>query len=192
MLKKHPTVLLASKSPRRQELLRIAGIDFTVLDLDVPETYPVDLEVEAVPKYLAQKKADAALPYIKENQVILAADSIVIMDGIILGKPVDRHHAIEMITSLAGHKHLVITGVFFCNSKNSKGFSEHTYVWIDTMTQAEIEYYVDTYKPFDKAGAYGIQDWIGWTKVSRIEGSYSNVMGLPVQRVYKELQNWIE
>lgn len=190
MLLNHPPLVLASKSPRRQELLRAAGIDFTTLELDVEEIYPEDMELELVPEFLARIKAEAAIPLINADQLILAADSVVIMNGEVYGKPVDRAHAIDMITNLAGHKHLVITGVFLCDHHRGLGFSEFTYVWIDEMTKEEVEYYVDHQKPFDKAGAYGIQDWIGWSKVSRIEGSYSNVMGLPVQRVYYELQNW--
>ena len=190
MLKTYPPLLLASKSPRRQELLRAAGIDFKLIDVDVEETYPDDMEAELVPEYLARKKAEAAMPLIHPGELILAADSVVILNNTIYGKPKDRTDAIEMITTLAGHKHLVITGVFICDHKNGTGFSEYTYVWIEPMTAEEIEYYVDHFLPLDKAGSYGIQDWIGWAKVSRIEGSYANVMGLPVQRVYAELQEW--
>jgi len=186
----HPTLLLASKSPRRQDLLRSAGIDFKLIDVDVEEIYPQEMDVELVPEFLARKKAEAALPLIQHDQLILAADSVVIMDGEIFGKPTDRNHAFEMITTLAGHRHLVITGVFLCNKSKGIGFSEYTYVWIEPMSREEIEYYVDHFLPLDKAGSYGIQDWIGWAKVSRIEGSYANVMGLPVQRVYQALQEW--
>jgi len=171
-------------------LLKAANLEFTVIEIDVEEIYPDDMELENVPEFLARKKAEAAMEYLKEDQLILAADSVVIMNGEIYGKPGDREHAIEMISALSGHKHLVITGVFLCDHHDGVGFSEYTYVWFDKLTQEEIEYYVDAYKPFDKAGAYGIQDWIGWAKVSRIEGSYSNVMGLPVQRVYEELMKW--
>lgn len=190
MFTNHPTLLLASKSPRRQELLKAAGIKFEVIDIDVEEIYPDDMEPENVPEFLARKKAEAAVPRLKQGQMILAADSIVILNGEILGKPGDREHAIEMITSLAGHKHVVVTGVFLCDSHDGLGFSEYTHVWFDAMRSDEIEYYVDHFRPYDKAGAYGIQEWIGWAKVSRIEGSYANVMGLPVQRVYEELENW--
>lgn len=190
MLIKHPTLLLASKSPRRQELLKLAGIAFRTLDVDVEEDYPDDMDVEKVPEFLAHKKAEAAVPMIDDEQLVLSADSVVILNNVIYGKPGDRKHAIEMISTLAGKKHLVITGVFLCDKHKALGFSEYTYVWIDEMTREEIEYYVDNYSPFDKAGSYGIQDWIGWAKVSRIEGSYANVMGLPVQRVYEELRNW--
>lgn len=190
MLLKHPPLLLASKSPRRQELLKAAGIVFETIEVDVEEDFPDDMDVEKVPEFLARKKAEAAVPLINDNQIILSADSVVILDNKIYGKPGDREHAIDMITSLAGEKHLVITGVFLCDKHNGLGFSEYTYVWIDEMTRQEIEFYVDQYKPYDKAGSYGIQDWIGWAKVSRIEGSYANVMGLPVQRVYEELGKW--
>ena len=190
MLKHHPSLLLASKSPRRQELLKAAGIEFTMIDVDVEEVYPDDMELENVPEFLARKKAEAAMSFLKDDQLILAADSVVIMNGEIYGKPGDRDHAIEMIGKLSGHKHLVITGVFLCDHHNGVGFSDYTYVWFDKISPEEIEYYVDHFKPFDKAGSYGIQDWIGWAKVSRIEGSYANVMGLPVQRVYEELMHW--
>lgn len=190
MLKHYPELLLASKSPRRQELLKAAGIEFKLIEINVEEDYPDDMLPEHVPEYLARKKAEAAMPMIKNGQLILAADSVVIMNGEIYGKAETREKAIEMISTLAGHKHLVITGVFICDHHNGLGFSEYTHVWMNHMSQEEIEHYVDSDRPFDKAGAYGIQDWIGWTKVSRIEGSYSNVMGLPVQRVYEELMNW--
>jgi septum formation protein len=190
MFKLHPPLQLASKSPRRQELLRAAGIDFKLIDVDVEENYPEDMNVELVPEFLAHKKAKAALPFIQPGHLILAADSIVIMNGKIFGKPADRQDAIDMIKTLAGHRHLVITGVFICNNDKSVGFSEHTYVHIEHMQQEEIEYYIDHFLPLDKAGSYGIQDWIGWAKVSRIEGSYANVMGLPVQRVYEVMHGW--
>jgi septum formation protein len=190
MVISHPPLLLVSKSPRRQELLSAAGIRFSLLQLDTDEIFPDDMPVEDVPEYLARLKAEAGVPLMNEDQVLLAADSVVIMDGEIFGKPGDRDHAIEMINRLAGHKHLVITGVFLCSKKRGLGFSDYTHVWIDPMSPEEIAYYVDRDKPFDKAGSYGIQDWIGWAKVSRIEGSYANVMGLPVQKVYQELINW--
>src|SRR5687768_10171226 len=186
----HPTILLASKLPRRQELLAAAGLKFQLIDIDVEETYPDEMAVENVPEFLARKKAEAAIPFLSADQLILAADSVVIKDGEIFGKPGDRDHAIEMIRTLSGHKHLVITGVFICDDHNGVGFSEYTYVWFDKISDEEIEYYVNHFQPFDKAGAYGIQEWIGWAKVSRIEGSYANVMGLPVQRVYEEVNRW--
>ncbi|MFZ1677152.1 MAG: Maf family protein [Saprospiraceae bacterium] len=192
MLKTHPPLLLASKSPRRQDLLRAAGIDFKLIDVDVEENYPDDMLAELVPEYLARKKAEAAMPLIEDHHLILAADSVVIKDGQIFGKPIDKAHAIEMTTTLAGHHHTVITGVFICSHHKGIGFSECTEVWIEPMTTDEIEYYIDHFLPLDKAGSYGIQDWIGWAKVSRIEGSYANVMGLPVHKVYEVLNEWNE
>lgn len=190
MIKDFPVILLASKSPRRQDLLKAAGINFTTVDIDVDELYPEEMDLENVPEFLARKKAEAAMSFLSDRKLILAADSVVIQDGMILGKPGDRQHAIEMLQQLSGHQHLVITGVFMCDHHDGLGFAEYTYVWFDALSLHEIEYYVDQYKPFDKAGAYGIQEWIGWAKVKRIEGSYANVMGLPVQRVYQELSNW--
>ena len=190
MILHYPPLFLASKSPRRQELLRAAGIDFKLLDIDVEEDFPKDMDVEDVPEYLARKKAEAAIPLIDTESLVLTADSVVIMQDQIFGKPVDEAEAIEMISLLAGHHHLVITGVFIGNHKNGVGFSDYTSVWLEPMSKEEIEYYVKSSPPLDKAGAYGIQDWIGWAKVSRIEGSYANVMGLPVHQVYETLKNW--
>jgi septum formation protein len=186
----HPPLYLASKSPRRQELLKAAGIEFTLIDVDVEEDFPDDMDIEDVPEYLARKKAEAAIPLLDATSLVLAADSVVILHDKIFGKPVNDAEAIEMISLLAGHHHLVITGVFIGNHANGVGFSEYTSVWLEPMSKEEIEYYVKTTPPLDKAGAYGIQDWIGWAKVSRIEGSYANVMGLPVHQVYETLRSW--
>jgi septum formation protein len=190
MMNDHPLLYLASKSPRRLELLKAAGIAFRLIDVDVAEDHPADMEVEDIPEYLARKKAEAAIPLIDENSLVLAADSVVILDNKIYGKPADADEAKEIIAALSGRHHLVITGVFIGNHARGIGFSDFTSVWIDTMTPEEIAFYVDNTPPLDKAGAYGIQDWIGWAKVSRIEGSYANVMGLPVHKVYETLQKW--
>lgn len=186
----HPPLYLASKSPRRRELLDTAGILYTVLDVDVEEIHPDEMDIEDVPEYLARIKAEAALPKLKGDALVLAADSVVIMDDRIFGKPASKEEAMEMISLLAGRHHLVITGVFIGNHLRGEGFSDFTSVWLEPMSAQEIEYYVDAWSPFDKAGSYGIQDWIGWVKVSRIEGSYANVMGLPVHKVYEVLANW--
>ena len=190
MLLQHPPLFLASKSPRRQELLKAAGIEFMLIDIDVAEDFPEDMDVEDVPEYLAKKKAEAAIPLIDSESLVLTADSVVIMQDRIYGKPVNEAEAIEMISALAGHHHLVITGVFIGGHTKGVGFSDYTSVWLEPMTREEIEYYVKATPPLDKAGAYGIQDWIGWAKVSRIEGSYANVMGLPVHQVYETLRDW--
>jgi septum formation protein len=186
----HPPLYLASKSPRRQELLRSAGIDFDLIEVDVEEIYPEDMAVEDIPEYLARKKAEAAIPLLQGDGLVLTADSIVILHNTVFGKPLDAAEAKKMVGLLSGHHHLVITGVFIGNHAQGISFSDYTSVWIEAMTPEEIDFYVATYKPFDKAGSYGIQDWLGWTKVSRIEGSFANVMGLPVHRVYDVLKNW--
>ncbi len=190
MVLTHPPLYLASKSPRRQELLRNAAIQFDLIELDVAEDYPEDMVAEDVPEYLARKKAEAAIPLIHDDHLILAADSIVILDNTVFGKPLDADEAARMLRLLAGRHHLVITGVFIGNRKKAVSFSSYTNVWIEKMTEEEIWDYIYTESPLDKAGAYGIQDWIGWAKVSRVEGSYANVMGLPVQQVYETLKNW--
>jgi len=186
----HPPLYLASKSPRRQELLRVAGIPFELIDVDVEENYPNDVAIEDIPEYLARKKAEAAIPLLKGDGLVLGADCIVILHDTVFGKPVDAAEAKKMLGLLSGHHHLVITGVFIGNHEKGVSFSDYTSVWIDSMTPEEIDFYVETKSPLDKAGSYGIQDWLGWTKVSRIEGSFANVMGLPVHKVYEVLKNW--
>jgi len=186
----HPPLFLASKSPRRQELLSAAGISFQLIDVDVEEVFPEDMMVEDVPEFLARKKATAAIPLVPHESIVLAADSVVILDNIVFGKPADQTEAMEMLSKLAGRHHLVITGVFLGNHVRGIGFSEFTSVWIEPMSPEEIAYYVQTFPPLDKAGSYGIQDWLGWSKVSRIEGSYANVMGLPIHKVYETLTEW--
>ncbi len=186
----HPPLFLASKSPRRQELLSACGIAFQLIDVNVEEIYPDDMAIEDVPEYLARIKAEAAIPHLKNEELVIAADSVVILDDMIYGKPTSEDEAIEMLKALAGHHHLVITGVFIGNHLRGEGFSDFTSVWLKPMSEEEIRYYVQTCSPMDKAGSYGIQDWIGWAKVSHIEGSYANVMGLPVHKVYETLANW--
>jgi septum formation protein len=186
----HPPLYLASKSPRRQELLRAANIAFEFIDVDVKEDYPDDMFIEEIPEYLARKKAEAALLKVNADHLVLAADSVVIHENTVFGKPVDAAEAEKMLQMLAGNRHLVITGVFLGSKQRGMSFSDFTSVWIEPMTQEEIQYYIKANSPYDKAGSYGIQDWIGWSKVSRIEGSFANVMGLPVHRVYDALRKW--
>ncbi len=183
-------IYLASKSPRRHDLLKAAEIPFDYIDLDVEETFPEDLPIHQVPEYLARKKAEAAFDLVSPDDIIIAADVIVVFRDQIFGKPVDEQDARRLISALCGHEHLVITGVFIGHRDKAVSFSDHTQVWLDPITEDELDFYVKEYKPFDKAGSYGIQDWIGWTKVSRIEGSYANVMGLPIHRVYQVLRDW--
>ncbi len=187
---KFPKVYLASKSPRRHELLKMAGIPFEWIDVDVEETYPDDMPIEEVPEFLARKKAEAAIPLMPGEGLVLGADCVVILKDTIFGKPADAAEAKQMLHLLSGNHHLVISGVFLGNASRGISFSDYTSVWIDKMTEEEIDYYVTNFAPMDKAGSYGIQDWLGWTKVSRIEGSFANVMGLPIHRVYEELKKW--
>jgi septum formation protein len=180
-------IILASKSPRRSQLLREAGFNFTVQAFDTDESFSADTPVEAVAPMLAQRKARAAAHLIQDQEVILAADSVVILDGIIYNKPEDHADAVRMLRLLSGRQHTVITGVCLLSKEGETVLSGVTKVWFDPLTDAEIDYYIQTCRPFDKAGAYGVQEWIGHCKISRIEGSFPNVMGLPTDLVYKAL-----
>lgn len=180
-------IILASKSPRRSQLLSEAGFDFEIKTKEVEEDYPADLAVEAVAPYLARKKALASRDIIQDDEILLAADSVVILGDTIFGKPTDRDDAIRILEALSGNMHQVITGVCLLSKEKEQTFSGISKVYIDELSRAEIEYYIDKFKPFDKAGSYAIQEWIGLCKISKIEGTYSNIMGLPVNLVYKAL-----
>jgi len=181
-------IALASKSPRRRQLLQEAGFNFRIVLPNVEEIYPEDLTPELVPTFLSSLKAKGALPLIKKNEIILAADSIVVQNDRIYEKPTDRANALEILSTLSGNVHQVITGVTLLSSDGKeKTFSSLTQVTMEELTPAEIEFYVDHFNPYDKAGAYGIQEWIGHCKISKIDGSYLNVMGLPVDMVYRNL-----
>jgi septum formation protein maf len=183
-------LVLASNSPRRKELLRGLGIDFEVrLIRDIDESYPAALPVNDVPVHISKAKAAAYLDTMAENEVVLTADTVVVCDGQILGKPQDAEDARRMLGLLSGKSHEVITGVTLSTLQWQRSFAVTTVVWFKELTADEIGFYVDSYRPFDKAGAYGIQEWIGYVGVQRIEGSYFNVMGLPVQRIYEELKD---
>ncbi len=185
---KHP-LILASSSPRRQYLMREAGYDFTVEKPDIDESFPKELPVEQVAKYLASKKAE----YFRielHNEIVITADTVVILDNTILNKPENRDEAISMLSRLSGRTHLVMTGVCILSSGKEESFDDTTEVTFKKLSPAEIEFYVDTYKPFDKAGAYGAQDWIGLVAIEKIIGSYFNVMGLPMHKVYEHLKHW--
>lgn len=177
--------ILGSGSPRRKELLAGIGVAFTIRTKDTEEVYPEELPTEEVPVYLAQLKAKALLPDLGENETVICADTVVILDGEIIGKPVDREDAIQMITRLSGKTHTVITGVFIGNRVRQVVASDRTSVTFGELTYAEICSYVDTYQPYDKAGSYGVQEWLGYVAVERLEGSYTNVMGLPTHLVYR-------
>jgi septum formation protein len=182
-------LILASNSPRRKELLKGLDIDFEVRVIDgIHETYPADIPVREIPCYLACLKADAYVENMRDDELIITADTVVIIDNGILEKPTDRLEAIEMLKILSGRKHTVITAVVMLTKEKRKNFSVASTVDFDVLSEEEIVYYVDKYRPFDKAGAYGIQEWIGYVGVRGIEGSFHNVMGLPIQRLYRELQ----
>lgn len=179
-------IILASNSPRRRELLKGLDLDFEVKVLpDVDESYPEDLAVDNVSEYIAREKAAAYR--VPDDELLITADTTVILDQQVLGKPHDAADAKAMLRALSGRGHHVVTGVCLTTSTRQRSFSVSTEVTFKELSDAEIDYYVDHYHPLDKAGAYGIQEWIGYIGVTGIRGSYFNVMGLPVQRIYEEL-----
>ncbi len=182
--------ILGSQSPRRKELLAGIGIEFEVRIKDTEEVYPDSLLAEEVPEFLSKLKANALLPDLSDNEVIICADTVVILNGEILGKPVDFEDAKNMLSRLSGKKHTVITGVFIGSKTKSTSFSERTEVEFENLSEEEINFYINQYKPFDKAGSYGVQEWIGYVAVKRMEGTYTNVMGLPTNRLYQEIRKF--
>ncbi|CAH0999294.1 dTTP/UTP pyrophosphatase [Neolewinella maritima] len=182
------SLILASKSPRRSQLLEQAGIPFTIRTAETEEVYPPDTPVAEVAPYLARLKARGAAHLLQsDHEVLLTADSVVIVDDEIFGKPRDRAHAIATIGRLSGRTHTVITGCCLKSFTHEEVFCGVAQVQMNRIEPAEIEWYVDTYRPYDKAGAYAIQEWIGLAKIARIEGTYPTVMGLPVDLVYERL-----
>jgi septum formation protein len=184
-------IILASRSPRRQHLLRKLGLRFEVITRDFPEEYPENLRGPDIAMYLAKEKAKCFRDELADNEIVITADTIVWCNDRMLGKPADKKDAFEMIRALSGNTHEVISGVSILSPFKERTFFDSTKVTFEVLTDDEISYYIDEFKPYDKAGAYGIQEWIGLAACSRIEGSYFNVVGLPVQRVYKELQDFI-
>jgi len=181
-------IILASNSPRRRELLGGLGIKYEVKVLpDIEENYPADLPVAQIAEYIAKEKADAYRQLMEQNDLIITADTIVVAGDEVMGKPVDADDARRMLHKLSGRAHQVITGVCLTTTDKQRAFSVTTDVTFKQLTDEEIDYYIQTYRPFDKAGAYGIQEWIGYVGVTGLNGSYFNVMGLPVQRIYNEL-----
>lgn len=183
-------LILASRSPRRQMILTEAGFDFDVKIINVEETFPDDMHVMDVAQFLAEKKA-MQVPFLKENEILLTADTTVVLNDIILNKPLDKPEAFEMLKSLSGKTHAVVTGVCIKDHKKTIAFSDTTFVYFRSINEKEIKFYIDNFDPFDKAGGYGIQDWIGMIGVSKIEGSFFNVMGLPIHKIYAELQAFV-
>ena len=181
-------VILASGSPRRRELMAGLGVNYEVRILpDVDESYPDTLQGEEIPLYIAKEKADAYIPMMQPDELIITADTIVWLDGKVLGKPREREDALQMLRTMSGRTHEVFTGVCITTTDWQRSFTAQTEVRFATLSEDEIIYYVDNFKPMDKAGAYGVQEWIGFIGVENISGSYYNIMGLPVQRLYREL-----
>ena len=181
-------IVLASNSPRRKELMSGLGVDYVVKTLpDVDESYPDTLQGEEIPAYISREKAEAYQSMIEPDELLITADTIVWMNGEVLGKPKDREDAIRMLRKLSGASHQGITGVCLTTKGWQNSFTVTTDVTFAVLSEEEIVYYVDKYSPMDKAGAYGVQEWIGFIGVESISGSYYNVMGLPVQKLYREL-----
>ena len=184
-------IILASNSPRRKELLAGLDVQFEVRIIPgIDESYPDTLPTMEIAEYIAQKKAKAYRETMADDELIITADTIVVLDDKVLGKPKDAEEARCMLHALSGKTHQVVTGVVLTTKELQKHFSVVSNVTFKTLSDNEIDYYVDTYKPMDKAGAYGIQEWIGYVGVTRLEGSYFNVMGLPVQRIYEAMKEF--
>ena len=184
---KNKKIILGSASPRRQELLRLLGIDFETRISNSDESYQVNLSPEEIPIFLAIKKKEVLKETIKANEILITADTIVVKEEEILNKPKDEQEACEMLSSLSNDMHQVITGVCISNHEKQEVFSVTTNVFFKKLTIQEIDFYVKEYKPFDKAGAYGIQEWIGLIGIKKITGCYFNVVGLPVAKLYQKL-----
>ena len=185
-------IILASNSPRRRELLKMADFDFKVETVqNIDESFDNDIEISELPIYLARKKQNAFKHlWTIKNNLVITSDTIVCLKNKILNKPLNKNEAFDMLMELSGQMHKVITGVVLKSKNKEIEFAETTKVWFKKLTASQINYYIDNYKPFDKAGAYGIQEWIGMIGISNIEGSYFNVMGLPIDRIYDELKKF--
>lgn len=181
-------IILASKSPRRQELMQALGIPFSVKTMDVDESFPDAIEARDVAQFLAEKKGDAFDPYLTERDIVITADTTVIQGNTVLNKPQTPREATKMLKALSGNTHQVITGVTVSTKEHKAVFSETTVVHFHTLSENEIAYYVHNFQPLDKAGAYAIQEWLGMIGIKKIEGSYYNVVGLPIDKVYQEIK----
>lgn len=181
------TITLGSRSPRRNELFSGLNLPFVIDVREVDESFPSSMNVMEVPEYLAVLKTEPFREDFRQNGLLITADTIVLIDDQVLGKPLDYDHAFEMLNRLSGKRHMVITGVCITSAEKQVTFRDQTDVWFKTLAPEEIDYYLTHYKPYDKAGSYGVQEWIGYVAIEKIEGSYFNVMGLPIQRLYQEL-----
>lgn len=181
-------LILGSKSPRRKQLLEDMGFDFEIRTKDTDESFPADLAVEKIPEYIAKKKADALIDSISSEDILITSDTIVVLNKVVYGKPSDRADAIRILQELSGKTHQVITGFIVIHAGTIISKSVTTNVTFKPLSASEIDYYIDTFKPFDKAGSYGIQDWFGLVCITKIDGSYTNVVGLPTEEVYGVLK----
>lgn len=179
-------ILLASQSPRRQELLKGLGIDFEIVKIESDESFPEELNREEITEHISENKANA-FRELNPNEILITADTLVWLNNKVLGKPKDYQDAFDMIAEMSDATHEVFTSVTLKSSEKTITFSETTEVVFDKFSEEEIHFYIENFKPFDKAGAYGIQDWLGYAKISRINGCYYNVMGLPLRKLYQEL-----
>lgn len=183
-------IILASGSPRRKELMQGLDIPFEVRVKETDESYPESLEKDKVALYLAEKKSEAYLSELKENEIIITSDTTVLKDDVLFNKPKDKADAKNMLQQLSGTSHKVITGVCIRSKEKKISFDSVSLVQFKTLKEEEINYYIDKYKPFDKAGSYGIQEWMGYIGIEKIEGSYFNIMGMPVFKIYEELNRF--
>jgi septum formation protein len=188
---KNYNFILGSNSPRRKEILKEIGLDFSIYPSNIDENFNKEIDLEDIPVFLAEKKANALKNKLKENDILITADTIVIYKNELLSKPENSYQAKKMLEKLSGKSHKVITGVCLLSKNNKSIFSSKTIVTFNDLDKFEIEFYVNKYKPFDKAGSYGIQEWVGLIGVKKIEGSYTNVVGLPASMVYTELKKFI-
>lgn len=184
-------IILASRSPRRQQLLRQMGVSFDVVIRDFDESFPENLHHEEIARYISSAKAKSFQGEISDNEIVITADTIVWCNGKVLGKPADSAEAFDILKEISGNTHEVITGVTISSNKREITFTDISKVTFERMTDEEIRYYIDHFSPYDKAGAYGIQEWIGIIACSSIEGSFFNVVGLPVQKLYSELKKFV-
>lgn len=186
----HYKIILASRSPRRQQLLQMMGVQFEVHTKETDESFPPHLKREQVVMHLALKKASAFEEDIKKNELFITADTIVVLNDEVINKPEDRTDAIRMLQKLSGNMHEVFTGVCLMNAEKKELFNVRSEVYFKPINLTDIEYYIDTFNPYDKAGAYGIQDWFGLTCIEKINGSFYNVMGMPTKELYEYLQKF--
>lgn len=188
MIAKDKTILLASKSPRRQQLIKELGINYKLINIEVEEDFPEHLKAQEIPLYLCELKANGYTNTLADDEILLTADTVVWINDKVLNKPLDRKEAYDMISLLSGKKHEVYTAICLKTNKSQQTFYDVSSVYFNVLTEDEINYYIDNYSPYDKAGAYGIQEWIGYVAIKKIDGDFFNVMGLPVQLLYKKLK----